>query len=183
MALAATKAVLTTWEEFLELPDPIDGSVLELHDGEVVSVAPPKPEHHNFQRIIDRWLSAAGASLGDSTIELYYRPKPNYQFWRADVAFLYAADWANKMTGDDYPILAPPLIVEVLSPSNRPAKLTRQRRIAMAAGTKEFWVVDPVKAIIQVYRAGEKVRSYGAKDAIPVGVIPGARFPVKLLFG
>ena len=69
------------------------------------------------------------------------------------------------MPPNDYPVYAPPLIVEVLSPSNSPAKLQRQRIVAMSAGTEEFWVVDAEKRTVQVtnsrgastYSAGEHI--------------------------
>ena len=86
------------------------------------------------------------------------------------------------MRGNDYPIYAPPLIVEVLSPSNRPAKIQRQRVAAFSAGTKEFWVVDPHRRTIEVSLPGSPSRTYGVEEAVPVAVLPGVVFPVGNLF-
>ena len=46
MSTVTVGTALTTWEEFVQLPDEEwdneNGTHLELHDGEVVVVAPPK---------------------------------------------------------------------------------------------------------------------------------------------
>lgn len=47
------------------------------------------------------------------------------------------------MPDDEYPVYAPAIIIEVVSPSNTPAKMMRQKIVAMSAGTREFWIVDP----------------------------------------
>jgi Uma2 family endonuclease len=38
----------------------------------------------------------------------------------------------------------------VLSPSNRLAKINRQRVVAISGGTREFWAVDPEKRTVLV---------------------------------
>ena len=70
------------------------------------------------------------------------------------------------MPPDEYRVYAPPLIIEVRSPSNRPAKLSRQRIVALSAGTREFWVVDIDSNSVEVtgltgnrvYGSGENIR-------------------------
>jgi Uma2 family endonuclease len=44
--------------------------------------------------------------------------------------------------------------VEVLTPSNTPGKVNRQRIVALSAGTKEFWVVDAEKRTDQITDLG-----------------------------
>jgi len=68
---------------------------------------------------------------------------------------------------DEYPIYAPPLIVEVLSPSNTPAKVNRQRIVALSSGTQEFWVVDAASRSVQVTDlTGTTLYSLGASIAV-----------------
>ena len=88
----------------------------------------------------------------------------NLQYWVADVAYIPQADW-DDLPPNDYPVYAPPLIVEVLSPSNAPAKIDRQRIVAMSAGTEEFWVVDPDRRIVQVTNLGG-VKVYSSGDSV-----------------
>jgi Uma2 family endonuclease len=160
---------LVTWPEFLRLPErPETGKRHELHDGEVVLVPPARPLHIKLQKRIEHLLESLAAERGVVTIEFPYRPAPNLQYWFADVAYIPRADW-DAMPPNDYPVYAPALIVEVLSPSNTPAKISRQRIVAMSAGTLEFLVVDPEKRTVQVTDPAG-IKTYGAEDAIPVSL-------------
>src|SRR5438067_1885044 len=133
---------VVAWSEFVRLPErPEAGKRYELHDGKVVVVAPARPRHIKLQKRIERLLEGLAGARGVVTIEFPYRPAPNLQYWVADVAYIPRADW-DAMPPNDYPIYAPPLIVEVLSPSNTALKLHRQRMTAMSAGAREFWIVD-----------------------------------------
>jgi Uma2 family endonuclease len=62
--------------------------------------------------------------------------------------------------------LPPPLIVEILSPSNRPAEMNRQRLVAMSGGTREFWIVDPDNRAVLVTDLTATIL-YGASQTIP----------------
>jgi Uma2 family endonuclease len=172
---------LVTWEQFLELPDPEPGFHLELHDGEVVLVAPARPLHIFVQILLVEWLTAAARGSGHGAQEFPYRPAENLQFWKADVAYVPNEDLL-AMRGDDYPIYAPPLIVEILSPSNRRSKIEAQRKAAFAAGTQEFWIVDTVDRSIQVCYSNNTERLYTFAESVPVGVLPGQSLPVAILF-
>jgi Uma2 family endonuclease len=174
-------AALTTWDEFRELPDGRDGTHYELHDGEVVEVPPPKPNHVYIQSLLVRWLTAGAEGRGWAAQEFPYRPATNLQFWHADVAYVPNEDW-QEMRGQEYPVYAPPLIVEVLSPSNRPEEIQRQRIAAFSGGTCEFWVVDPDSRAIEVSLPGRPSQIYGAGETVPVAVLPGVAFRVAGLF-
>ena len=119
------------------------------------------------------WLTAAARGRGRAMTEFGYRPTANMQYWYADVAYLPHEDWA-RMRSDEYLVYAPPLIIEVLSPSNRPTKIRKQRLAAFAGGTREFWVMDHVKRTIEVSLPGKPSRIYAADEPVPVSVLPGA---------
>ena len=163
---------LVTWPEFLQLPErPDTGQRHELHDGEVVLVPPARPLHIKLQKGIERLLETLAGERGVVTIEFPYRPAPNLQYWFADVAYIPRADW-DAMPPNDDPVYSPPLIVEVLSPSNHPGKISRQRIVAMSAGTLEFWLVDPEKRTVQVTDAAGTT-TYGVGNAVPVQLFKG----------
>ncbi len=172
---------LVTWEDFVGLPErPETGKRYELHDGEVVLMPPARPFHIKIQKQMERLLEAVARERGVVTIEFPYRPVPNLQYWFADVAYVPQADW-DALPPDEYPVYAPPSIVEVLSPSNTPAKVNRQRIVALSSGTQEFWVVDPEKRTVQVTDlAGTKL--YPASGAIPLRMFGDATIGVDEIF-
>lgn len=172
---------LVTWADYLRLPErPETGKRYELHDGEVVLVPAAGPLHIKLQKRIERLLEALAGDLGVVTIEFPYLPVINLQYWFADVAFVLRADW-DAMPPDDYPVYAPALVVEVLSPSNAPAKLNRQRIVAMSAGTQEFWVVDPERRTVLVTNlSGTNV--YASGDSIPLTIFCAATLAVDQIF-
>jgi Uma2 family endonuclease len=179
--MSTVGTVLTTWEEFLQLPDEEDAYHVELHDGEVVKVPPPRAIHVFIQNLPVHWMTSAAAGKGEAMAEFPYRPAANLQFWYADVAYLPREDW-QAMRGQDYPVYAPPLIIEVLSPSNRPAKIQRQRVAAFSGGTREFWVADPERRTVEVSLPGSPSRIYGVEETVPVAALPGVVLPVSKLF-
>ncbi len=171
---------LVTWEEFLRLPErPETGRHYELQDGEVVVVPSARPLHIKLQKRIERLLEAVAGNRGVVTIEFPYRPVPNLQYWFADVAYIPQADW-DALPADEYPVYAPPLIVEVLSPSNTPAKVNRQRIVALSAGTAEFWVVDAEKRTVQVTDLGGS-KIYSGGDTVPVRLFETAVMVEQIL--
>ncbi len=179
--MSTLTTALTTWEEFVELPDPEDGSRYELHDGEVVVVPPPKPRHVLIQHRLDRWLTEHARGQGEADKEFPYRPTANMQYWQADVAYIPNEDW-RAMSTDQYIVFAPPLVIEVLSPSNRPEKIRRQRLASFSGGTCEFWVVDPDARTIEVSVPGATSRVYREQETVPVNVLPGIMLPVRAVF-
>ncbi len=98
--MSTVGAALTTWEEFVELPDPEDGARYELHDGEVVVVPPPKLVHAWIQNLLVRWLTAQAQGRGYADKEFPYRPTTNLQFWVADVAYVPIEDWRVVRAGE-----------------------------------------------------------------------------------
>ncbi|MFN0167550.1 MAG: Uma2 family endonuclease [Bryobacteraceae bacterium] len=170
-----------SWTEFVRLPErPDGGKRYELHDGEVVVVPPARPLHIKLQKRIEQLLQARAGEAGVVTMEFPYRPAPNLQYWFADVAFVRQADW-DSMPPDEYPVYTPPLVIEVLSPSNTPAKLNRQRVVAMSPGTQEFWVVDPDTRTVHVTDLRGS-RTYASGEAVPLAILSGATVAVDRIF-
>jgi len=51
-----------------------------------------------------------------------------------------------------YPALAPDLVVEVLSPGDRPGETLAKVGEWLNAGSRLVWVVDPTRRVVHVYR-------------------------------
>ncbi len=172
---------LVSWDDFVRLPEaPGPAERYELHDGEVVVVPPPRPLHLKIQTRTERLLQAIAADRGIVRIEFPYRPLPNLQYWIADVVYIPQAEW-DAMPLDSYPVYAPPLIVEVLSPSNIPAKVNRQRIVALSGGTQEFWVVDPSNRTVQITNL-TGTEKFAAGSSLPVRILGAATIPVEAVF-
>lgn len=123
--MSSIGTALTTWEEFVQLPDEENGMHYELHDGEVVIAPPAKPFHSYMQSLLTEWFNKAARGRGRTMSELPYRPAANLQYWYADVGYMSNDEW-KAMRTDKYLVFSPQLIVEILSPSNRPTKTKRQ---------------------------------------------------------
>jgi Uma2 family endonuclease len=78
------------------------------------------------------------------------------------------------MSREEWQVYAPPLIIEVLSSSNTPVKMNRQRMTAMSAGTQEFWIVSREPRAVEVSRLDSTVQVYGAGDIIPLPFVGGS---------
>src|SRR5262249_7682461 len=116
-------------------------------------------------------LEKLAAGRGIVTIEFPYRPVVNLQFWFADVAFIPKERW-DTLPPNEYPVFSPPLIVEVLSPSNSPAKIQRQRIVALSAGTEEFWIVDADARTVQITSA-DGLTTYSDGEEVSSAVLGG----------
>jgi Uma2 family endonuclease len=180
---------LVSWEEFQLLPERLEnGEHYELHDGEVVVVPPPRPRHAAVQSKIARLLRFVedfGFVTGE---EKPYRPALNYQYWTADVMVFPRSILQEMMNWDEWHVYSPPLIIEVLSPSDRkkkgentPEKIAKQRIVAMSNGTREFWVVDAENRTVHVTTI-EGVRLYGAGELVPLTITPGKYVAVDGIF-
>jgi len=81
-----------------------------------------------------------------------------------------------------FPISAPDLAVEVLSPSNSEKEMQRKLREYFAAGVRLVWCIDPRKRTASVYTAPESVTVLNENATFDGGdVLPGFRLSLKEL--
>ena len=82
------------------------------------------------------------------------------------------------------PIPAPPeLVVEILSPSNRPGEMLQKVDEYHAVGVDVVAVVDPELEIVSVYRKDELPQRFHNGDIFEIpDVLPGFSCPLKSLF-
>ena len=72
--------------------------------------------------------------------------------------------------------LAPDLVVEVLSPDDRPGQILAKVADWLQAGTLLVWVIDPARRLARVYRGDGSESSLGPDDALDgEDVVPGFR--------
>lgn len=171
---------LVTVEEFRRLPEPADGSVLELWHGEVVHLTRPRKRHDDCQLRIRRLLQPFADRLGVLKEEMSFRAEPEYELRVADVGFVIQSRW-DATDPDDYLRGAPELVIEIESPSNTAAELKDKQLLCLAHGCQEFWTVYPQLELVEV-ATPESIRHYRRGETIPLRTFPGETLPVDRLF-
>ena len=174
-ALAQEK--LYTIDDIYALPE---GQRAELIDGQIYDMSPPGKTHQTIFGCLF------------SEIHQYIRKrKGNCQVFAAPFAVFLNDDESNYVEPDISIICdpekldekgchgAPDWIIEIVSPGNKPmdyfTKLFKYRN----ADVREYWIVDPTKEQIMVYRfEKETMEQYSFGDDVPVGIYEG--FSIKV---
>ena len=147
MALQQEK--IYTIEDIYALPD---GQRAELIDGRIYNMAPPARIH---QKLITELVSALHQHIRDNNGDCEVYPAPFAVFLNADDKNYVEPDISvvcdkSKLTEKGCNG-APDLIMEVVSPSTQQMdygiKLFKYR----TAGVREYWIVNPVTRIVNVY--------------------------------
>ncbi len=80
-------------------------------------------------------------------------------------------------------------MIEVLSPSTRKRDLTLKRQLFDREGVREYWIVDPDRNSVAVYRRGDDgsfplATTLSAKDAetLTTPLLPGWELQLERLF-
>ena len=96
-----------------------------------------------------------------------------------DVAFVRRERLLDPATRG-FPDLAPDLVVEVLSPDDRPGEVLAKVADWLSAGTRLVWVIDPERSDARVYRQDGSIAVLRESDALDgEGVLPGFTCPLK----
>src|ERR1700683_3700384 len=136
---------LITAEEFMQLPDPPDGSRQELVRGVIVTMPPPKPPHGACCSRIARRLGMLveerklGEVFSNDTGFISARNPdsvrgPDLAFWSLERMPRVPTTYAD---------VPPDLAVEVVSPDDHFSRIQSKVRHYLAIGVQIVWVVDP----------------------------------------
>jgi Uma2 family endonuclease len=172
-----------TAEELLRLSHP--GKQVELVRGEVVVREPPAAWHGGISNNVAFRLTAfvreleLGAVFGQDT---GFQIAADPDTVRApDVAFV-RAERVVEIPRRSYPRIAPDLVVEVLSPDDRPGDVLAKIGEWLDAGVSLVWVLDPGAAQARVHRPNGSLDLLGATDELDgEDVLPGFRCRVTEL--
>jgi Uma2 family endonuclease len=149
-----------TAEEFFRLPEPEDGSQLELVRGEVITMTPPGGMHgvacSNSNRIIGNFVHdhKLGTVACNDTGFITERGPDSVR--GPDVA--YWSKQSLKAVPLGFIEAAPDLIVEVLSPSNTKKHIRAKLREYFAKGVRLVWVLAPEDRTLTTYRTLDEGR-------------------------
>jgi Uma2 family endonuclease len=106
------------------------------------------------------------------------------QMRMADVAFISWDHFPNRILPAGAVLdLTPDWAIEILSPSNTVAEMTRKRREYFDGGAKLVWQADPGTRSVAVYTAVDDVTTHG-EDATVTGapVLPGFSLSIRRWF-
>ncbi len=144
-----------------------------------------EPAGYNHGRVIAQltgrlWShverTAAGQLLGAETGFTLFR---NPDTVRApDIAFITSNRVPSPAT-TGFPELTPDLVVEVLSPDDRPGETLAKVGDWLQAGTRLVWVIDPERRVARVYHADGSEASVTEAEALSgEDVLPEFRCPL-----
>lgn len=166
---ALRKEETYTLDDIYALPD---GVRAELIDGQIYYMAPPSTKHQRLVHFFDREI---GNYIQSREGECEVFPAPFAVFLNEDDTDYVEPDISvicdkNKIT-DRGCNGAPDWIVEIVSPGNRSMDYFKKLFKYRASGVREYWIVDPAKEIVTVYRfEKETVEEYSFREDIAVGI-------------
>ncbi|HEX2282112.1 MAG TPA: Uma2 family endonuclease [Thermomicrobiales bacterium] len=178
-----TTSALMTVQDLEQLPD--DGYHYELIEGVLKRMPPPELPHGLVQQSL--WLELGnyvkqhglGVAVGEVGFLLETDPDT---VLGPDIAVI-PAEYLPISTEAGYERRVPPLVVEVLSPSNRRAEIEAKVAIYLRAGVRLVLVVNPRRRTVHVHTPDGKVHLLTEADELTGGdVLPGFRMPVANIF-
>jgi Uma2 family endonuclease len=187
MAIAGTK--LLTVAEFYKWADRPEnkGKRLELDEGEIVEMPPPGEFHgvicalivHLLWQFVIRRGKGGYVCCNDTGLLVKRRP----DVLRGPDIMLFDERRALKKMSRKHVTHLPKLIVEVLSPEDRMAKVNRRVSQFLHRGVPLVWLVDPEARAVTVYRPGKDFYVVEEPDEVTgEGVLPGLHYRVSELF-
>ena len=180
--MSVMSPVLMTVAEFMNRPQPADGSKEELVRGRIVKMPPTKAEHGIVQLEVGSrlLLYVKTHRLGWVVTESGAVTEPD-TVRGPDVAFYSIDDYPTRPTG--YFHQPARLIVEVLSPSDRANRTLRKVNEYLTAGVLLVWVVDPEDKVVLVHQLGKQASEVvEGQNLDGYDVLPGFSLPLVELF-
>jgi Uma2 family endonuclease len=100
-----------------------------------------------------------------------------------DVAFVRADRMPRGEARKHFPRLAPDLVVEVISPSDRPSEVVAKVEMYQEAGVPLIWLVDPDPQTVTVIATGKSTEVLNTEDILDGGdILPGFAVQVAEFF-
>jgi Uma2 family endonuclease len=184
MALLKDSERLITGEELFHSPDL---GPCELVDGRIVPLPPTRPEHGEIELSLGSelkaWVRSSGRGrVSGGEVGLYIRRNPD-TVRAADLIFISHERYA-RWGRATYLDVAPELVVEIMSPTDRRSDVLEKVGDYLAAGVDRVWVVDPKLQCVLAYRTLTEVQRFEMGDVLAdEELLPGFRMAVADLFG
>ena len=173
-----------TYDDYLQFPD--DGLRHEIIEGEHYVTPSPSMRH---QRISRRLLYLIEHHLQQHPIgEVFHAPfdvlLSEYNVLEPDLLFLSLA--RSPLLTEKNLQGAPDLVVEILSPSTASRDKRLKRDVYERTGVDEYWVVDPDRDVVDVYRRSGTVFAdpvqLGREQILTTPLLPSLEIPLAKVF-
>ena len=182
----ATVETLLTAEEFGSLPD--DGRRTELVQGRIVELPPPGSPHGRACNLAGMYIGHyalthdLGRAFNNDTGVITHRDPDSVR--GADVSFYSYDRMPRGPMPTRYPDVAPDLVIEVRSPSDRPGEIREKVDEYLAAGVLVVCVLDPEDRSARLSYPGRPAVVLGPDDELTFPECLGDfRVAVRQLFG
>lgn len=186
MAVRDTARRKLTYEDYLGLPE--DGNRHEILDGEHYVTAAPYLRHQGVVVELTSWIAP------------FVRRHRLGQFYVAPVDVLLSRHDVVQpdlffLSNERLPLLteknvqgAPDLVIEILSPATRRRDEGIKLETYERFGVREYWLVDPERRTVRIYRrTGDSLRkeadlAAAAGDRLATPLLPGLEIPLADIF-
>ena len=159
-----------TSEDYWNLPE---GTRAELIDGKLYDMAPPSRIHqeisYQLSRVIGNYIAEKGGNCKVYPAPFAVNLDADDKDWvEPDISVICDP---NKLT-DRGCFGAPDLIIEIASPASSKMDYIKKNVLYLEAGVKEYWIVNPIKEWVTVYRYEEDAAptNYTFTQPITVGI-------------
>lgn len=184
--MSTTSTALMTAEELMELPHG-EGFRYELINGELEKTMSAGFPHGRIAArllvllgnfIWDHGLGEVGAA--ETGFQLTFNPDT---VLAPDVAFISKERLEQVGETERFWPAAPDLVVEVLSPSDRPSKVNKKTLLWLSYGAKQVWIVNPKDRTVSVHRSPTNVTTFYGSDYLEAqDLLPGFRLSPDRIF-
>lgn len=180
---APDETKLITGEELLEMGDI---GPCELIDGRIVSMSPTNKKHGWLERRLSRSFEdfVQPSQLGEvfvGEVGIYTRRNPD-RVRGADIIVISKQRLASDPSAGFFTV-APEVIVEIVSPSDRWSDIRQKIEEYFAIGAEQVWIVEPENRTVLIYRSPTDFRRYTEGDTIQgEGIFAGFSLSVSTLF-
>jgi Uma2 family endonuclease len=159
----------------------------ELIRGELQRMAPAGGEHgevtFEIGRLTGNHVAAHGLGRVYSADTGFLLSRNPDTVLAPDVAFVRADRLPPQAERRGFMPVVPDLVVEVVSPSDRPGYVEDKVAIYLGAGVPLIWVFDPWQRRVRVHRPGQPMRELTIDDTLDgEDVLPGFRLAIRDVF-
>jgi len=177
------EARLITGEELARCPDL---NPCELVNGRVVPMARAGHIHGEAESRLDVELALHARQTGSGRVMVgevgIYTCRDPDTVRGADIVFISQERYARRGPSAFLDV-APELVVEILSPEDRPGQVQDKIREYLSAGVDRVWFVNPRRRSVLVYRSSGQVEALEVGDTLrDEEILPGFALPLSELF-